>query len=165
MQATSTTTSNTTSNTAAAASPVLAFFSRREDKGPNIAIFRSTSTAPRAPLFSGKIGDKRVAFFLRQGAKGPFLGLVGNKLDNGNSEDLGTANIVTAKAGAPRLVIQMGEQRLFGSVSKKLDQAMLVSLGLNEDLQRTKREASEAAAVAAAAIATAGAEQGEAVPG
>jgi hypothetical protein len=122
----------------------VAFFSRKEDKEPAIEIYRSTSPNPRAPMFSGKVGEKRVAMFLRHGARGPFLGLVGDKIEGTNQyENLGTANVITGKTGSPRLVMRMGDDRLFCSVSKNLDNEMLVRLGLDENIQQQKREAAE----------------------
>ncbi len=122
----------------------MAFFSRKEDKEPAIEIYRSTHPNPRAPMFKGKVGDKRVAMFLRHGARGPFLGLVGDKIEGTNNyENLGTANVITGKTGSPRLVMRMGDERLFCSVSKNLDNEMLVRLGLDKNIQQQKREASE----------------------
>jgi hypothetical protein len=123
----------------------IAFFSRGEDSDPVIEFYRSTSPNPKAPLFSGKVGDKRMSMFLRHGVRGPFLGLVGGKIEGTNQyESLGTANVITSKSGAPRLVMRMGSERLFCSVSKNLDDDLLVRLGLDLEIQQQKREAAAA---------------------
>lgn len=125
------------------------FFSRKEDKDPKIELFPFAPTTKtvgsRDPLFDGTIGSERVFAFLRNGVNGPFLGLVGQRHADRRPArsvyytNIGTANIVTSSTGKPRLMVKLGEQRLFGSVSKRLDQDMLVSLGLNLELQSQKR--------------------------
>lgn len=139
----------------AAAKTFVAFFTKEGDSGPKVEIFKSTSEKAKAPLFDGKVGNDHVSLFLRNGTKGHFLGVVGNKDAEGKSPNLGTANVVTTKRGTPRLAINMKDADgkktvIFASISKKVDQEMLVKIGLNETKQATKRAAAAAEAVASA---------------
>lgn len=138
----------TTTNTAAQATAektFVAFFTREDTKGPKVEIFKDMSKTPRAPLFSGKIGAKRVSFFLRKGSKGNFLGLVGDKLTDGSgkSEDLGTANVGTLGSGIPVMVIDFigadGKKTpIFATISKKLSNEDLIGIGMNAERQAKK---------------------------
>ena len=143
-------TTTTTASTAQAAKTFVAFFTRSTDKAPAVELFKVVSDKPRAPMYSGKIDGKQVSLFLRHGANGNFLGLVGD-----NNVDLGTANIRTRVNGAPVLVLDLrneaGEKTpVFASVSKKVDDQTLVELGLNLE----KRAAKVAAASKARQQAT-----------
>jgi hypothetical protein len=138
----------------------VAFFTREEAKGPKVEIFKNLSDKARAPLFDGKIDDVHVSMFLRKGPKGQFLGLVGDKKEGDErSPDLGTANIVTTTSGSPRLAINMKNadgtkaEVIFASISKKVDNEMLVKIGLNEAKQIEKRATAAAKAAAAPAAA------------
>lgn len=115
----------------------LAFFGRKDTKGPHVEIFNVISGKAMAPVFSGQIGKKRVALFLRNGSKGTFFGVVGDKIEGTeNIEDLGTANICTLGNGVPVLVIDYKnadgtKTPIFASINKKLTIKDLVTYGLN----------------------------------
>jgi hypothetical protein len=153
------TTTSSTSTTAAAdaAKTFVAFFTREDTKGPKVEIFKDMSGKARAPLYSGKIGTKRVALFLRKGSKGSFLGIVGDKIEgSNNSEDLGTANVGTLGNGTPVLVMDFvgadGKKTpVFASISKKVSNDDLVAIGLNVAKQAEKAAAAAAAPKKAAA--------------
>lgn len=102
-------------------------------------------------MFSGKIDGKQVSLFVRHGANGTFLGLVGD-----NNTDLGTANIRTRENGSPVLVIDLkgeGEKKvaIFASISKHVSDETLVELGLNVAKQAEKKAAYEASKATAKA--------------
>ena len=104
-----TTNTNASTASAQAAKTFVAFFTTKEDKGPAVELFKVISDKERAPMYSGKVGGKQVSLFLRHGANGNFLGLVGDE-----NADLGTANIRTRANGSPVLVIDFkgeGEQK------------------------------------------------------
>lgn len=138
----------------AAAKTFVAFFTREDTKGPKVEIFKDVSGNPKAPAFSGTIGKKRVALFLRNGSKGVFFSLAGDKIEGSkNSEDLGTANIGTLGNGAPVLVIDFKnadgtKTPIFASISKKLSNEELAGYGLNLAKQAEKVAAKTAAKVA-----------------
>jgi hypothetical protein len=144
-----------TENKPTAAKTFVAFFTPGASKGPKVEIFKNTSDKARAPLFDGKIGDTHVSMFLRNGPKGAFLGLVGDKKEGeARSPDLGTANVVTSATGSPRLAITLkkadgAKETIFASISKKVENETLLQIDLNETKQAEKR-ASAAAKVAAA---------------
>ncbi len=140
-----------TSTTNTTAKTFVAFFTREETKGPKVEIFKTLNDKPRAPIFDGKIGNKRVSFFLRSGPKGPFLSLVGDKLNDGsnNSENLGTAKVVTLGSGTPILAIDFvgadGKKTpVFASISKKITNDELVAMGLDVAKQAEKKAAAQA---------------------
>ena len=145
----------------AAAKTFVAFFTTPEDKGPKVELFKNMSVKPRAPLFDGKIDGVKVSAFLRKGPKGNFLGLAGDKDEaTGLSADLGAANVGTRQNGIPVLVIDLKKadgtkQTVFASISKKVDNEMLVNLGMNVEKQAEKRATAAAKAAAKAAPAAA----------
>ena len=151
MTASTATTSATTAAASSASTPdasktYVAFFTREETKGPKVAIFKNLSEKARAPLFDGKIGGKRVSMFLRKGPNGNFLGLVGEKLTDGsnNSENMGSANVRTLGTGVPILVIDLigsdGKKTpVFASISQKVSQEVLESIGLDAVKQAERR--------------------------
>lgn len=132
----------------------VAIFTPGASKGPKVELFKTLSEKARAPVFDGKIDGVHVSAFLRKGPKGPFLSLVGDEKDtNGHNPQIATARVVSNEAGVPKVAIQManaekGAKPLWASISKKIDDEMLVKLGLDADKQAEKR-ATKAAAVAA----------------
>ena len=149
-------TTKTTAAAAEAAKTFVGFFTREDTKGPKVEIFKDVSGKPKAPAFSGKIGTKRVALFVRNGSKGTFFGVVGDKIEGSkNSEDLGTANIGTLGNGAPVLVIDYKnadgtKTPIFASISKKLTTEELVGYGFNAAKAAEKAAAKTAAKTAKA---------------
>jgi hypothetical protein len=149
------TTAKSATPAADAVKTFVAFFTREDTKGPKVEIFKDISGKPKAPLYSGKVGTKRVALFLRNGKNGAFLGLVGDKIEGSkNSEDLGTANVRTLGNGTPLLVMDFigtdGKKTpVFASISKKVSNDELIAIGLNVAKQAEKVAAAAAPKTAA----------------
>lgn len=129
----------------------VAVFTPATSKGPKVELFKTMSDKARAPVFDGKIDGVHVSAFLRKGKNGPFLSLVGDKKDEqGHNPQIATARVVTNEAGIPKVAIQMagaekGAKPLWASISKKIDDEMLVKLGLDAAKQAEKRAAKAAA--------------------
>ncbi len=145
-----------TDNKPAAAEPktFVAIFTPKGAKGPAVELFKTMTDKARAPVFDGTIDGVRASAFLRKGPKKPFLSIVGDKKEGeANSPQIATANVVTSANGTPRLAITMTGQKeaVFASISKKVSDEVLVTLGLDIELQSKKR--AEAATKAAAAPA------------
>lgn len=129
-------------------------FTPGASKGVKVELFRTMSDKPRAPLFDGNLDGKHVSAFLRQGKKGPFLSIVGDGKDaEGKSEQVATANVVTRASGSPALAITMADKTtVFASISKKVDDELLVKMGLNVEKQAEKRAAAAKAAASEPAV-------------
>lgn len=113
-------------------------FTPAEAKGPKVELFRNISDNEKAPLFGGTIDGQKVSAFLRQGPKSPFLSIVDNE-KGGEGKQIATANVRTRENGAPMIVIDKGEEKIFASVSKKVEDDLLVKMGLNLETQAEKR--------------------------
>lgn len=138
--------SNNTENSASkGAKPV---FYTLDTAAVKVALWKNTrSTKDNAPVLTGKIGDKTVAGFLRQGPNSKFIGFSGEKLEDGTYEDLGTANVVAGNKGYPALVIKHNGQEIWANTTKEGDNEFLASLGLDIDLMLKKQaEAKDGAA-------------------
>lgn len=138
----------TPSGIAEQAQPEPVFFSRKDHAGSNetrVTLFAWGADHPNAPKFEGYIGEEKVLLFLRQPVdRPPFLSIVGVRSGSRPNETLGTARVVTAPSGAPRLIMYlkfMGGRRAFASVSRQLDHQALLALGLDEQRQQAKRQA------------------------
>lgn len=131
---------------------VQAFYSKATDKNP-ISIWVTTKTKAGSPDFDGTIGEKRVAGYIHKGPKAGFISFIDSKAGkgaDGNFSQIATANVVVNAAGIPKLAIKMVGQKeaIWAECSLKVSQDMLVSAGLDVNIQATKK--AEAAAKKAA---------------
>lgn len=145
------TTTQTSNVVALKARPV--FFTRLGATGMAVALWASTSTAEGAPQVEGKLGDVRVAGYVHQGPKGNFVSFIDSakgKGEDGNYTQVATANVTPNLAGIPVLAIRLTGQTesVWADVSLGATQDLLVSAGLNLELQAQKK--AEAAARRAA---------------
>ncbi len=141
--------------TAAAAKPakpdaekrVEAFRTYKTETGTPISLWIVQNDKKGAPVFDGKVGKRRVAIYIRNGKKGAFLSLVGNKDKEGKFPQLGRANVRVTEKGIPKLAIVMegSEETLWAHINKKVPEDLLTKCGLDLDELAKKREAAEKA--------------------
>lgn len=115
------------------------------------------------PQVEGKIGDLRVAGYIQAGMKGGFVSFIDSakgKGEDGHYTQVGTGNVTTNPAGIPVMAIKLAGQTdtVWADVSLGATQDLLVSAGLNLELQAQKaaaaiRKAEKAAAEPAMAEA------------
>lgn len=144
-----------------------AFWARPSAKGVFVSLWITEVTTEGAPTFDGRIGDTRVALWIRDSAaNGSFLSVhAARKDDKGLYPRLGSANVVVNSLGKVRLAIKLRDaaekglpQPIWASVSQRAPLDLLVRCGLRLDVLQAKRaqhEASRAAAGAAQAEASA----------
>lgn len=142
-------------STPAASAPraIVAFSTPANSKDRPVQIFINRNEKPGAPQFDGKIGEKRVGIYIRNGAKGSFLSIIGDKLPDGKYEQLGTGNIMAVKGGVAKLVIKMvdsPQDSIWADIGENVPEELLVRAGLDlEKLAKKKAEATEAGGAAA----------------
>lgn len=119
------------------------FYTGRNDPGPAVSIRINESTANGAPKFVGNIGDKKVGGYIRNGSKGPFIGFVGDRLEDKTYPQVAFGNIVVNKNGKIRLTLRIDgvSDVVWCMVDDKADQDLLVQCGLDLEVLRIKREA------------------------
>ena len=126
--------------------PSSIFFTGRNDSGPAVAISLNASTSKGAPKFVGTVGEQKVAGYIRNGSKGPFIAFVGERQADGNYPQLGFGNIIVNKNGNIRLTLRMtgAADVIWTIVDEKADQELLVECGLNLEILEAKRAAAKA---------------------
>lgn len=119
------------------------FFTGRNDTGPAVSIRINESTAKGAPKFVGNIGDKKVGGYIRNGSRGPFIGFVGDRLEDGTYPQVAFGNIIVNKNANIRLQLRMdgAAEPIWAMVDKSADQDLLVQCGLSLEILEAKRAA------------------------
>ena len=138
-------------STPAASAPraIVAFSTPADTRSRPVQIFINRNEKQGAPDFDGKIGEKRVGVYIRNGSKGAFLSLVGDKLPDGKYEQLGTANITPVKGGVAKLVIKLvdsPQDSIWAEIGENVPEELLVRAGL--DLEKLAKKKAEAEAEA-----------------
>lgn len=136
------------------------FYANKKEgaNGPFVQLWKVGTTTKGAPAVEGKIGNRRVSGFVRKGPKAPFVSFVNPKKgEDGKNEQLFTGNVVVNDRGAIKLAIKPAGGKdvvAWASVSPKVPNELLDTMGLDRDILATKRaEAAKAAAESKAAKA------------
>lgn len=138
-------TTEATKSPAKDANPDLAFFTGAKDPGPRVLISINKNTKAGAPKFVGTVGETKVGGYIRNGSKGSFIALVGDRDKEGKYPQLGAGNVIVNRNGKVRLSVKMtgSEETLWAGISENMTQDMLVECGLNLEILAAKTEAAK----------------------
>lgn len=119
------------------------FYTPKDSQGIKVSLWITHKTKPGSPDIDGKVGDLRVAAYIRNGPKGPFLSFIDStkpKDANGHYTQFGIGNIVVVKGGRAKLAIKKSDdgETVWAETSRKAPQDLLVAMGLNLEIQAQK---------------------------
>lgn len=150
--------STTTSAKPAGRRPV--FYTPMNAIGTQVSLWKNSNKGSASARFNGKIGERRVSLYVKNGANGAFLSIVESaqiKIPNPDGKPggkvefketrIGAANIVVSEKGYPKLAIRFDSDResvIWASVSREASEELLVEAGLNLQKLAEKRAAAEA---------------------
>lgn len=129
---------------AAKAPAIQMFYTQPDSKGTPVSLWLTVKTKDGSPDLDGTIGDRRVAGYIQRGAKGAFVSFIDSKAGkgaDGHYTQVGRANLVLNAAGIPKLAINLEgvEATVWAETSLRAKQDVLVSMGLNLELQAQKK--------------------------
>ena len=130
-----------------------AFFTPVDTKAfTKVALWPAKGQGERAPMLTGKINDVAVSCFLRSGPGGPFLSVSGPKQEDGNYENIGTANAFISDEGYARLKVTLnnGTGYVWCNSTMTASREMLKALGIDLVAMQAKRTQAQAQSKAAA---------------
>lgn len=116
------------------------FYSRKSAKA-QVSLWASTVTTERAPVLIGEVNKQRCSVFLRNGAGGIFLSIVGERGANGHNLPIATGKLVTGPAAVPKMVLKLegSDEAVWVEVSVDATTELLVKLGLNMERLEFKK--------------------------
>lgn len=126
----------------------VAFSTPESQKLRPVKIYINRNETRGSPDFDGKVGDTKVALYIRNGVKGTFLSLTGDKQPDGKYFQHGTANITCVKTGVAKLAIKMagGSDTIWADINPEVPEDMLVRCGLDRELLAKKKAEAKARA-------------------
>lgn len=120
-----------------------AFYTGKSETGPKVSIFVNNNPKSGAPKFTGTVGEQKVGGYIRNGSKGPFLALVGDRDSEGKYPQLGIGNIIVNKNAKVRLSLKMtgSDETIWVNVSDSAPQELMVECGLDLKILEEKKKA------------------------
>lgn len=121
------------------------FYTGKDYRGTKVSLWITHKTKDGSPDIDGKVGDLRVAAYIRNGSRGPFLSFIDStkpKDANGHYTQFGMGNIVIVAGGRAKLTIKKPDgEVVWAEVSRKAPQELLVAMGLDLERQAQKTAA------------------------